>query len=356
MIPLWLLSCIITISSHFTNPSLHFVSPAGHDLQEIDGIERPWRSIGYALSRLPESGGVLIQAASGEYPAVSTTRRFKNPVIIRSSEPHCAIILPGTGGGAFVLNGADNLILEGLTIDNRNNTAVSNALHILGGSSRIIIRHCLITHGDSGYSNADAVKIHLYSNRILFEDNIVTHANDELLEISGMSHDIILRRNVFLQDSPNESKPLLGIYDSARRIAIDGNLFVIRISKTHPSAIQLGRLLAGPLDIRDIAVINNFFFLNPPGSIIAGKGAENLLLAGNGHTGETFFHFESRGNKLIKETDNKKIEKVTFFDSGSPSSSWMEEAHTIGRSNGLSLFNLLDWKSIPDSMRLLVED
>lgn len=354
MIPIWLLSCIITLSSHLTNPSLHFVSPAGHDLQEIDGIERPWRSIGYALSRLPEAGGVLIQAASGEYPAVSTTRRFKNPVIIRSSESHRTIILPGTGGGAFVLNGADNLILEGLTIDNRNNEAVSNALHILGGSSRIIIRHCLISHGDSGYINADAVKIHLYSNRILFEDNIVTNANDELLEISGMPHDIILRRNVFLQDSPNGSKPLLGIYDAARRIAIEDNLFVIRSAKTHPSAIQLGHLLAGPLDIRDIAIANNLFFLNPPGGIVSGKGAENLLLAGNGYTGATFFNFDFRGNKPIKETDNQKIEAISYFDSGSPSSSWMEEFQSIRKSIGLSLFNLLDWKSIPDSMRLLV--
>jgi hypothetical protein len=87
------------------------------------------------------------------------------------------------------------------------------------------------------------------------------------------------------------------------------------------------------LDIRDIDVINNFFFLNPPGSIIAGKGAENLLLAGNGHTGETFFHFESRGNKLIKETDNKKIEKVTFFDSGSPS--YLRKKPTRTEDNGL---------------------
>ena len=247
------LFCILQTS--YSNPLSYRVSPAGLDSIEADGIERPWVSVGYALSRLPEAGSATIRVASGVYPAVRTTRRFENPVVILSEEPHKAKIVSASDSGPMVMNGVDNIVLDGFTIDNRNNESPSNALHIVGGCSRIVVRNCLITHGLKGYANADAVKVHQYSQNVLLENNAIFNACDELVEISGMVHDVVLRKNVFCSDAPASDRPMVGIYDFAWNVTVDGNLFVLRGGRD--CVLQIGRGVTAAQDARAVKYLNN---------------------------------------------------------------------------------------------------
>lgn len=282
---------------------IYFVSQRGIDTVESDGVSNHWRSIGYALSRLPETGGVIIQAASGNYPNISITQRFKKPVIIRTAEIHSAIISAASGHGAVLLNGVKNVIFDGFVIDNRSNPSASNALHILGGCSDITVRNCIITHGNSGYRNADAVKINRDAHHILLEENIIHSSMDELVELNERVHDIILRRNILFQTKTDKQKPIMAIQDYAWNITLDGNLFVNKSTKNDNCAIRLGRSAAMARDVNDITIINNTFALAPTQFVLDLMSGDNIRCTNNVASGHIISTQQNASDKVY-QVDN----------------------------------------------------
>ncbi len=293
----------------------YFVSPGGIDAIESDGISNHWRSIGYALSRLPESGGMIIQAASGCYPNIRITQRFQKPVLIRAAKTHSAIISAASGHGAVLLNGVKNIIFDGFVINNRSNPAPSNALHILGGCSDITVRNCIITHGCSGYRNADAVKIHRDAHDILLEENIIHSAMDELVELNERVHDITLRRNVLHQPKHDQPKPLMAIQDYAWKINIDNNLFVGQ----NASAIKLGRSAAMTRDVNDITITNNIFALAPDQFVLDLLSGDNIRCANNVASIQIISGAHNALDKVYLINNQVSASDITrFFDRKSP--------------------------------------
>ncbi len=268
----------------------YFVSPTGADHIDADGQNRPWQSLGYALSRIPDAGGVEILVQPGTYPALSSTRRFERPVILRAAVPRESILLPGPDQGPVLLTGARNLRLEGFVIDNRGHSAVSNALHILSSCSAIEVVNCRITHGGEGYVNASAVKIHRHVSHILLEDNEIFDACDAEVEISDWAHDIVLRRNVIHRRRSSSREALVVIADRSWRIVMDRNVIMNTLSGNGPCLIRLGSGLEAQEETSEILLWNNLFIQRDAAPALALTGCARALFIRNisysrpGHT------------------------------------------------------------------------
>ncbi|MFB3787711.1 MAG: hypothetical protein ACE15F_15225 [bacterium] len=261
--------------------STYQVSPAGTDHFDADGQSRPWQSLGYALSRIPDTGGVEIVVQPGTYPALSSTRRFERKVTIRAAVPRESILLPGPDQGPVLLTGAHNLRLEGFVIDNRANPAVSNALQILAGSSAIEVVNCRVTHGGPGHVSADAVKIHQQVSRIRLEGNEIFDANDEEVEIGDWAHDIVLRRNVIYRRRSSSREALVAIQERAWRIVLDRNVIVNMNPESGSPLLRLGSGLEKQEETSELLLLNNAFIHRASAPVIALTGCVRAMFAGN---------------------------------------------------------------------------
>ena len=262
-------------------PPMYQVSPQGADIFDADGQSRPWQSLGYALSRIPDAGGVEILVQPGSYPAFSSTRRFEQRVTLRAAVPHESILLPSPDQGPVLLTGACNLRLEGFVLDNQNNPAVSNALQILAGSSVIEVVNCRITHGGQGYGSADAVKIHQQVSRILLEENEIYDANDEEVELGDWVHDITLRRNVIYRRRSSSREAMVAIQERAWRIVLDRNVLVNTDPEARTPLLRLGTGLEKRDETSEILLLNNVFIHPATGPVIALTGCARALIENN---------------------------------------------------------------------------
>lgn len=343
--------------SDYSGSPILIVSPAGVDSPDADGVERPWGSVGYAISRIPEAGSVTIQVEPGDYPPVSTTRRFQQPVVVRSAESHRARILSASESGPVLLNGASNLQFDGLTIDNQNNPAVSNAFQILGGGADITIRNCVVTHGDSGYANAGAIKINRDVQNVVIDGNIIFNAMDEVVELSDHVHDVVLSRNVLYQDSTSSQKPLLALYDNVWRVEIGGNVFIQRQSGENCFPIQIGRGIDAAQDIRDAVIVNNTFIQDFPLPSLIPEGWTNLLFLGNLTYNQPAYVIpppESDVSSLFRLEDSQT--QVIHFADEKPSLDELMQISEIMSNRNLNLYNYFRSPDIPESLRgLLME-
>lgn len=260
--------------------SIFRVSIDGEDHPDIDGVTKPWKSIGYALSRIPEAGNARIEVATGRYPRVSTTKRFEQPVHIVAENRFQASIISDEERGPFTLIGARNLVLDGFIIDNRNNDAISNTVHIVGGASEITIKNCIITHGDKGYPNADGIKIHRDVKLVFLEHNFIFNAMDEEIELTDWVHDITIRDNVIWRGTSPPQNPIVSLNDRVWRVFFQNNL----IGSTHQhsqSLVQFGSSHPAPRDVADLVLLNNCFIHKSRSPLIKIWICENLLMADN---------------------------------------------------------------------------
>ncbi len=290
--------------------SVYYVSPEGTDVLSRDGRNQPWRSIGFALANLPIDKSATLIVMPGDYPRVSTTRPFKHRITIQAVTPHQSVILPGEENGPVLFNGASNISLTGFVIDNRNNPSVSNALHLLADSSGIHIQDCIITHGDSGYVSADAVKIHRGVHHILLEGNRIYDGHDEEIDISDGVHDVILRRNVIYRERSISTEAMLSIDDLSHRIVLDGNLFANLNPECQHGTVRLGGGIEHQDDTSEHAIVNNAFVNTAGQCAVAFAGCRDVLLTNN-----VFYSHRTGGNffasyRLYPEANSIPAERI----------------------------------------------
>lgn len=341
------------INSGYTDRETFSVSPAGLDSPETDGLDRPWQSVGYALARIPEAGGVVIRVEPGTYSPIITTRRFQQPVVIRSTEPYRAIILPASGSGAILLNGASNLLFDGLTIDNQSNSAVSNALQVLSGASGVTVRNCMITHGNSGYANAHAIKINRDVQDVTIDGNVIYNAMDELVELSDRVHDVTLSRNVLYQEDSRERKPLTALYDYVWRITIGGNVFINRNNGENGYTIQAGRGIGASQDVREVVAVNNTFIQGEPLKPFCPPEWDNMLFLGNLTNEKTVFFSNPPDAGGVYRFGESPTHRFDLFDA--PLS--LDELQSLSDSvkkQDLRMSDYFRLSGIPDSLRGLI--
>ncbi|RJP25798.1 MAG: hypothetical protein C4527_16495 [Candidatus Omnitrophota bacterium] len=281
-----------TTRGEIETPATYHVSPDGIDDQSRDGQSQDWRNITFALSQIPPAGHAVILVAPGEYTQFSTTRQFEKPVIIRAASPHQSVITPGEKRGPVLFNRAQNLVLEGFVIDNRNNPSPSNAVQLLGGASHLRIANNIITHGQAGYISADAIKIHRDVHHVLIEENLIYDAMDEEIDIEEGVHDVVIRRNVLYRHHSPSQKAMVKIQWQSRRILIEANLFFNSSQENESSILQLGGGITAGDEPFDLAILNNVFLHTQSRSMLRLVGCKQVLLGNNlflGHPEIGFF-------------------------------------------------------------------
>ncbi len=270
------------------NATVFHVTPKGIDDQDRDGKKEPWRSVNFALSHITTEGNALVLVQPGEYSAISTTRQFDNPVIIRAEKPYQSILLRGTKRGPALFNRAKNIVLEGFTLDNQNNPNVSNTVQILGGASHLQLVRNKITHGSTGYPYADNIKIHREAHHIRIEKNLIFDAMDEEIDIEENVHDIIIRNNILFRQESQRKSPMISIQWQSRRILADSNIFSDVNSDVESGAIHIGNGIRPGDELFDIVLTNNVFYRIHGNPVLGLSGCRNILIAHNlffGHRG-----------------------------------------------------------------------
>ncbi len=194
-----------------------YVSPDGVDSTEHDGsVDEPWRSINYAVDQaatLFPAGGFDIVVMDGSYAPVFLDEVFSETVTIRAVNPFVPVVSSPVDAMLQMI-GAVNITVDGIVFDRAAASSPHNVCQIQGGAHFITIRNCVFTQGGpGGYNNSDGIKINDFAHHVLVEGCILYDATDEIIDILGDVHDIIIRGNVLYNSGNIGDSTQIGVKD-----------------------------------------------------------------------------------------------------------------------------------------------
>lgn len=289
-------------------------------------------------------GGETFILADGDYGALSISTRFADTLRIVSETP---------GGAVFstvALHGAENLALDGIT--------TTSWIKAERGASQIEISNSQI--GDAAYFK-DASGITLHNNDIAagtygivlnsisgftITGNTVQGAREDLLRITGDSHDGLIEGNM-LRDviATKGTHPdliqLIGLNGvSPHDIIIRGNL--LYDDTTTGETVAQGIFMSDPkgAGYYNILIEDNLIRTNSPNTIYINGGEENVvirnntLMPGDGDGG-AFIRLASKGafgNSGVTVEDN--VAKILLDESKDAT---IGDNYIYGRGADLSL-------------------
>jgi hypothetical protein len=233
-------------SSTTSNPKLDFfVAVEGSDTQGDGSRENPWKSITYAVRKIPDGARLLVLPGSYK-EAIELERKFKKGVILQSLVPYAAqlrnrekVVSCDTCAG-ITMEGFDIAHLPGsnqpyvIQIHNRDNVGASG--------QRVTLRNNII---HDSYNN-DLLKVNHGANQITIEGNIFYNMGgptiDNHIDVNSV-HDVTIQDNIFFN-----------CYECSRRVSPprSGHFIVIKDSNGERDGI------AGSYDIR----VRRNIFLN----------------------------------------------------------------------------------------------
>lgn len=181
-----------------TRPSnIFFVSPSGSDVNGNGTEEKPWATIAFATTAVPDEATILVEA--GTYQGqIDIRRQAGKGITIRSEDPYQARLR--NAGSVITCFYCRGITLEGFDI-----------AHSGPGAGRYIIQIQDVTDTGTGGS------------QVTLRNNVLHDSyNNDILKINNGAHDIVIEGNVFYNQSGLDEHIDL---TSAYNIIIQDNIF-----------------------------------------------------------------------------------------------------------------------------------
>lgn len=327
---LWLLMLASVVPALHAQQSFH-VATTGVDTPAGGTAGAPWRTITYALDRVPDLS--TIEVAPGQYDGRIRIRgNFAQGVTVRSTVPYQARLRAAEAVLTIYNDNADiaGISIEGFDIAHSGSGAAALVVQIQDGfgtnTSRITLRNNILH--DS--FNNDILKINNGASNIRVIGNLFYNqqGSDEHIDINSVD-DVIVERNVFFNDfaasgrpNNNDTASYVVVKDSnstddeylgARNVVIRRNIFLNWQGSIGNGFLLFGEDGTANFEAFDCLVENNLLIgnaLNTQRSPLGVKGSRDIVFRHNTILGDQ--PANAYATRINREADNPQIEAIRF--------------------------------------------
>lgn len=351
MLKLFILLCLQVSFITYANENLcsptatigkkYYVSPNGVDYKADGSFDTPWKTIKYALYKIPDGSTLMVKP--GTYTGrVRIEKSFQKGLLIKSEIPYRATLTHNQRVLAL-LDNASNITIEGFEITHNSPTSSPLVVHIDGGGresvKNITLRNNII---HDSYNN-DLLKVNYGAENITVECNMFYNQgdSDEHIDINSVAN-ITVQDNIFFNDFPkgnrkitNKSSSYIVVKDSnddadrfhgSENIEIRRNIFLNWQGSHGQGFILIGEDGKPYYEAHNVNIYNNLMIGNSPLSMrspLMIKGAKDIQFFNNTIVGD--LPSNAYAIRVTKEQKNLKPTNITLRNN-----IWSDPTGTMG--------------------------
>lgn len=320
----------------------YFVSPHGVDKKEAGSRVKPWKTINFSLSAIPDGNTLVVK--EGVYTEnIKISKTFSKGLLLKSEVPYLATLTSNQRVVALVKEAA-NIIIEGFEITHNTVKAKPLVVHIdgWGGDSvkNISLRNNII---HDSYNN-DLLKINNGAEHITVECNMFYNQgdSDEHIDVNSVAN-ITISDNVFFnnfakskREITQKSSSYIVIKDSngdddrflgAVSIKVMRNVFLNWQGSHGQGFVSVGEDGKPYFEAKNIEIYNNLMLGNSAISMrspFTVKGARDIDFFNNTISGD--LPSNAFAIRITQEQKNQKPTNINLYNN-----IWSDPIGTMGQ-------------------------
>lgn len=320
----------------------YYVSNDGIDYKADGSRTAPWKTIKYALYKIPDGSTLIIKP--GIYKGrVRIGKAFPKGLLIKAEYPYLTKLTHNQRVIALTRN-ASNITIEGFEITHDHKESSPLVVHI-DGSGKDTVRNISLRNNiiHDSYNN-DLLKINYGAENILVECNMFYNQgdSDEHIDVNSAAN-VRINDNLFFNDYKKSNRPItkrsssfIVIKDSngkedrflgSENIKISRNIFFNWQGSHGQGFILIGEDGKPYYEAHNIEIFNNLMLGNSKHTMrspLMVKGAKNIKFFNNTVSGD--LPSSAFAIRVTKERKNKKPENIKLFNN-----IWSDPTATMGQ-------------------------